>query len=208
MDFSNICLFISISLLVLISPGPSTIYVMTQGMTHERKTAFKAVIGATTGDMVQVLAAVFGLAALLEASSLAFLVVKIVGAVYLCYIGVKCFFANGEMLKCSDETKVKDNNLFFSGFLTSALNPKTTLFFFSFLPQFIDNKSVLAHQQTLLFGIMFVLLGFIVMTAYVVAAGKMKMWIAKNEQIQTYFKRFTGMIFIGFGLKLAFTERK
>jgi len=208
MDFSNVCLFLSISLLVLISPGPNTIYVITQGMTHGRKTAFKAVAGATTGDMVQVLAAFWGLAALLEASSLAFFVVKIVGAVYLFYIGVKCFFANGEMLKCSDEEKVKGSDLFFSGFLTSALNPKTTLFFFSFLPQFIDSKSYLAHQQMLLFGIMFVLLGFIVMTAYVVVAGKMKMWIAKNERIQTYFQWLTGTIFIGFGLRLAFTERK
>jgi threonine/homoserine/homoserine lactone efflux protein len=208
MDFSNVCLFISISLLLLISPGPNTIYVITQGMTHGSKTAFKAVIGATTGDIVQVLAAFWGLAALLEASSLAFFVVKIVGAVYLFYIGVKCFFANGEMLKCSDEAKGKGSDLFFSGFLTSALNPKTTLFFFSFLPQFIDSKSYLAHQQMLLFGIMFVLLGFIVMTAYVVVAGKMKMWIAKNERIQTCFQWLTGTIFIGFGLRLAFTERK
>jgi threonine/homoserine/homoserine lactone efflux protein len=208
MDFSNICLFISISLILLISPGPNTIYVITQGMTHGRKTAFKAVIGATTGDIVQVLAAFWGLAALLEASSLAFFVIKIVGAVYLFYIGVKCFFANGEMLKCSDEAKVKGSDLFFSGFLTSVLNPKTTLFFFSFLPQFIDSKSYLAHQQMLLFGIMFVLLGFIVMTAYVIVAGKMKMWIAKNERVQTYFQWLTGTIFIGFGLRLAFTERK
>jgi threonine/homoserine/homoserine lactone efflux protein len=193
---------------VLISPGPNNIYVITQGMTRGRKATFKAVAGASAGDMIQVLAAYFGLAALLQASSLAFLIVKILGAGYLFYVGVKCFFATGELLNDSTEAKDKGGNLFFTGFLTSALNPKTTLFFLSFLPQFIDNKSPFAHQQMLLFGTMFVILGFLVMSTYAFLAGKLKMWLADNERIQTYFHWLTGTIFIGFGLRLVLAERK
>ena len=208
MEILSVWLFLSISILVLISPGPNIIYVITQGMTRGRKATFKAVAGASTGDMAQVLAAYLGLAALLQASSLAFFIIKILGAGYLFYVGVKCFLTKGELLKDSTEEKDKGSNLFFTGFLTSALNPKTTLFFFSFLPQFIDNKSSSAHQQMLLFGTMFVILGFLVMSTYALLAGKLKIWIANNERIQTYFRWLTGTIFIGFGLRLVFAERK
>lgn len=208
MENSSLWLFLSLSILLLISPGPNTIYVLTQGMTRGRKATFKAVAGASTGDMVQVSAAYLGLAALLQASSLIFFVVKILGAGYLFYVGVKCFFAKGEEHKDSIEKKDKGSNLFFSGFLTSVLNPKTTLFFFSFLPQFIDNRSPYAHQQMLLFGTMFVMLGFLVMSTYAFLAGKLKVWIVNNERIQTYVHWLTGTIFIGFGLRLVFSERK
>lgn len=114
----------------------------------------------------------------------------------------------GELLKDSTAEKDRGSSLFFTGFLTSALNPKTTLFFFSFLPQFIDSKSSSAHLQTLVFGIMFVILGFLVMSTYAFLAGKLKILIANNERIQTYFQWITGAIFIGFGLRLIFAERK
>lgn len=208
METLNIWLFLSISILVLMSPGPNIIYIITQGMTRGRKATFRAVAGASIGDMIQVLAAYLGLAALLQASSLAFFIIKILGAGYLFYVGVKCFLAKGELFKDSTEEKDKDTSLFFTGFLTSALNPKTTLFFFSFLPQFIDSKTSSAHQQMLIFGTMFVILGFMVMSIYAFLAEKLKMWIANNERIQTYFHWVTGTIFIGFGLRLVFAERK
>ncbi|MBU2699424.1 threonine/homoserine/homoserine lactone efflux protein [Sporomusaceae bacterium BoRhaA] len=208
MEITNIYLFISISFILLISPGPNTIYVVSKGMTEGRKAAFKAVVGATAGDMIQVLAASLGLAVLLQASSLAFFIVKMFGASYLFYVGIRCFLNKQQLFVKSSEEETKGKDLIFTGFFTSVLNPKTTLFFLSFLPQFIDNQSVYAQQQMLLLGAIFVVMGFFVMNVYAVVAEKLRFWIAKNERIQAYLNWITGAIFIGFGLRIAFSERR
>lgn len=208
MEMTNIYLFISVTFIILISPGPNIIYVVTKGMNEGRKSAFKAVMGASVGDLAQVLAASLGLAVLLQASALAFFIVKMLGASYLFYVGIRCFLNKQQMLVKSSEEQTKGKDLFFTGFLTSALNPKTTLFFLSFLPQFIDNHSVYAQQQMLLLGSLFVIMGFFVMMVYAVFAEKLRFWIAKNDRIQAYFNWATGAIFIGFGLRVAFSERR
>jgi threonine/homoserine/homoserine lactone efflux protein len=208
MDLPNMYLFISISFILLISPGPNTIYVITKGMTEGRKAAFKAVLGASVGDTAQVLAASLGLAVLLQASSLAFFIVKMLGASYLCYVGIRCFLNKQQLIAQSSEERTKGKDLFLVDFFTSALNPKTTLFFLSFLPQFIDNQSAYAQQQMLLFGAMFVIMGFAVMCAYAIVAEKLRFWITQNERMQTFFNWATGAIFIGFGLRVAFSERR
>jgi threonine/homoserine/homoserine lactone efflux protein len=207
-EISSIYFFISISFILLISPGPNAIYVVTKGMSEGRKAAFKAVLGASAGDMVQVLAASLGLAVLLQASSLAFFIVKMLGASYLFYVGIRCFLNKQQLFIKSSEKETKSKDLFFTGFFTSALNPKTTLFFMSFLPQFISNQSAYAQQQMLFLGAMFVIMGFLVMIAYAVVAEKLRCWISENERIQVYLNWITGIIFIGFGLRVAFSERR
>ena len=208
MEFSNICIFVSVSLLLLLSPGPNTIYVVTKGMTEGRKAAFKALLGASTGDMFQVIAASLGLAVVLQASSLAFFIIKMVGAGYLLYVGIKCLLTRQKLLEGLSETKTKGKDLFLTGFFTSALNPKTTLFFLSFLPQFINNESIYAQQQIFLLGVVFVIMGFCVLNVYALASAKLRSWITKNEKIQAYFNWVTGLLFIGFGLRVAFSERR
>lgn len=208
MEMTNIYLFISVTFIILISPGPNIIFVVTKGMNEGRKSAFKAVMGASVGDLAQVLAASLGLAVLLQASALAFFIVKMLGASYLFYVGIRCFLNKQQMLVKSSEEQTKGKDLFFTGFLTSALNPKTTLFFLSFLPQFIDKHSVYAQQQMLLLGSLFVIMGFFVMMVYAVLAEKLRFWIAKNDRMQAYFNWATGAIFIGFGLRVAFSERR
>lgn len=206
MDYSNTWLFISISFLLLISPGPNTIYVITQGLNHGRNSAMQVVFGASFGDMAQVLLTFFGLATLFQTSAWTFYIVKDIGAMYLFYIGLKCFFTKSILI---ETTSVKTNkSLILTGFLTSALNPKTTLFFLSFLPQFIDINSDQAQQEVLFLGIIFVSLGFLVMSTYAMVSGKLQTWITKNENIQKYFSRFTGAIFILFGLRLFMAESK
>ncbi|SEP41076.1 Threonine/homoserine/homoserine lactone efflux protein [Propionispora vibrioides] len=208
MEISNIYFFVFVSLILILTPGPTTIYVITKGMTEGRRAAFKALMGASIGDMFQVLAASFGLAALLQASSFAFFIIKMLGAGYLFYIGIRCFLNRQKVFVKTPKVQSKGKSLIFTGFLTSALNPKTTLFFLSFLPQFIDNKSVNAHYQILLFGAVFVIMGFLILNIYALASTKVRSWIEKNEKIQGYFNWVTGLIFIGFGLRLALSERR
>lgn len=207
MEVASIYLFISVSLILLLSPGPNTIYVVTKGITEGRNAAFKALLGASAGDLFQVLAASFGLAVLLQASALAFFIIKMLGAGYLLYVGIRCLLNKEKMFEEQAEMKTNGKDLFFTGFVTSALNPKTTLFFLSFLPQFIDIKSAYAQQQMLLLGAVFVIMGFFVLTVYALASAKIRFWIAGNDKIQAYFNWVTGLIFIGFGLRVAFSER-
>lgn len=207
MEMPNIYLFISFSLILLLSPGPNTIYIVTKGITEGRKAAFKASLGTSTGDMFQVLVASLGLAVLLQASYLVFFFIKILGAGYLFYIGIRCLLNRQKIFEEQSEVKTNSKDLFFTGFLTAALNPKTTLFFLSFLPQFIDNKSIYAQQQMLLLGAVFVVMGFLVLNVYALASAKIRSWIARNERIQIYFNWVTGLIFIGFGLRVAIAER-
>jgi threonine/homoserine/homoserine lactone efflux protein len=98
-------------------------------MTEGRKAAFKAVMGATAGDMIQVLAASLGLAVLLQTSFLAFFIVKMLGGSYLLYVGIRCFLNKQQLFVKSSEKVTKGKDLFFTGLFTSALNPKTTLLF-------------------------------------------------------------------------------
>jgi threonine/homoserine/homoserine lactone efflux protein len=208
MEMSNIYPFIFISFVLLITPGPNTIFVITKGMSAGRNAAFKAVLGASAGDLAQVLAASLGLGALLQTSALAFFIVKMIGAGYLLYVGIRCFLNKQQLSLKPSETETTDKNLIFYGFLTSALNPKTTLFFLSFLPQFVDSRNAYAQYQMLLLGSMFVIMGFLVMTFYAVVAQKIRFWIVKNDKVQTYFNWVTGVVFIGFGLHLALSERR
>ncbi|QDR82987.1 LysE family translocator [Sporomusa termitida] len=208
MELTNIYLFVLVSFILILTPGPTTIYIITKGMTEGPQAACKAVLGASIGDMFQVLAAAFGLAALLEASSLAFFIIKLLGASYLFYVGISCLLNKQKMSVATSNVQSTGKDLFLTGFLTSALNPKTTLFFLSFLPQFIDNKSAYANQQMILFGVVFVIMGFAILNIYALAAAKIRSWMESNEKIQEYFNWLTGLIFVGFGLRLAFSERK
>lgn len=208
MELTNIYLFVLVSFLLILTPGPTTIYIITKGMTEGRKAACKAVLGASIGDMFQVLAASLGLAALLQASALAFFIIKLLGASYLFYVGIRCLLNRQKMSVETSKVQSTGKDLFITGFLTSALNPKTTLFFLSFLPQFIDNKSTYAHYQMLLFGVVFVIVGFIILNIYAVASAKLRSWMERNGKIQEYFNWVTGLIFVGLGLRLAFSERK
>lgn len=208
MELTNIYLFVLVSFILILTPGPTTIYIITKGMTEGRRAACKAVLGASIGDMFQVLAASLGLAALLQASALAFFIIKLLGGSYLFYVGIRCLLNKQKISVSTSKVQSKSKDLFLTGFLTSALNPKTTLFFLSFLPQFINSKSAYANHQMILFGVVFVMMGFTILNIYALAAVKLRSWLEGNEKIQEYFNWLAGLIFVGFGLRLAFSERK
>lgn len=208
MEFTNIWLFASVSLILLLTPGPNIICVVTKGVTDGRRAGFKAALGASTGDIFQVLAASLGLGVLLKASYFAFFCIKVIGAGYLLYLGIRCLLNRKKLLLVdSGEGNSKSQHLFLTGFLTSALNPKTSLFFLSFLPQFIDSNSMYGTQQMLLLGAVFVIMGFIVLSICVLTSLRIRAWFMKSERIQAWFNWVTGLIFIGFGLRVAFSER-
>ncbi len=207
MDLTNVLVFAAISFVLVISPGPNILYVVTAGLTRGRKAALAAVLGASAGDLVQVGAACLGLAALLKASAIAFFTVKVLGTVYLLYIGVRCLLDKGQIFAANAAGPETRRELLVGGFLTSALNLKTTLFFFSFLPQFVDAASGDAGRQLLMLGLLFAAMGLAVMIVYAAAAGGVRKWVMADEKAQTLIRWLSGLIFIGFGARLALAGR-
>ena len=136
-DPSRLALFVGAALLLLVVPGPSVLYIVTQSISHGRRAGIVSVAGITTGTLVHIVAATVGLSALLASSALAFDVVKYLGAAYLIAVGIRRL-AGWERERSREPERRDLGRLYRQGIVVNTLNPKTALFFLAFLPQFVD----------------------------------------------------------------------
>ncbi|HKS72917.1 MAG TPA: LysE family translocator [Terriglobales bacterium] len=147
---SRFLIFFSAAFLLAISPGPGMLYVLARSLKGGKKVGLASSFGTALGGMGHVIAAAFGISAILAQSAYAFLFVKYLGAAYLAYLGIRTLFSgDGPMLATVDEVK-KAQSPFWQGVLTEVLNPKTALFFLAFIPQFVDHAAPLLPQFILL----------------------------------------------------------
>src|ERR687891_954559 len=160
-DSSTIAVFSAATLALLIVPGPSVIYVVTRSMDGGRTAGLVSVLGIHTGTLVHVAAAAFGLSALLMTSALAFNTVKYAGAAYLIYLGIRRLASSQPSFERTEVESASFLRIFGQGILVNALNPKTALFFFAFIPQFVDPSTGSVALQTLLLGCLFIGLGLL-----------------------------------------------
>lgn len=208
-DLHSLILFIITSFILVIMPGPNILYVVTRGITQGRKAALISALGASAGDLLYAVSAAFGLGLILQASATAYGIVKTCGALYMLYIGVQTFRKEAIMAEHTELQKEEKNRaLFMKGFLTAALNPKTAIFFVSFLPQFIDANSESAALSMLLYGVIFFLLGLIVLISYAQASSFVRQWLAARKKADRCFRWLTGTLFIGLGIKLIVPEHR
>ena len=143
-------IFLSAALLLAISPGPGMLYVLARSLKGGKKVGLASSFGTALGGMGHVIAAAFGLSAILAQSAYAFLFVKYLGAAYLVYLGIRTLFSgDATMLATMDEGN-KAQSPFWQGVLTEVLNPKTALFFLAFIPQFVERAAPLLPQFILL----------------------------------------------------------
>ncbi|MDF2875817.1 MAG: leuE, partial [Sporomusa sp.] len=202
-NLHNLVFFIIASLALVLMPGPNTLYVMTRGIAQGRRAALISAFGASSGDFLYALFAALGLVVILQQSATLYGIIKICGALYMLFIGIqtisskKSITGNIELMK-EEPTK----NLFIKGFLTSALNPKTAIFFMSFFPQFIDANSELAAITMFLYGFIFFVLGLVVLILYAQASSFVRQWLVSKQELEQYFRWVTGTIFVGLGIKL------
>ena len=168
MDWSNFALFLAASWLLIITPGPDMIYVITRGISQGRKAGVVSAIGVTLGILVHTLFAACGLAIILKTSALAFLIVKLAGAGYLVYLGVKTLVDKSDFSLTDDKPRAGTGTIFIQGILSNVLNPKIALFFLAFLPQFVVPGRGSASFQMVCLGITFALFGivFLVLLGY------------------------------------------
>lgn len=200
----NISLFLTASLILLLTPGPAVLYIIARSVDQGRTAGLVSVLGLTIGTFFHVIAAALGLSALLLSSALAFNVVKYLGAAYLIYLGVKRLVTKEEPQLLEVEPKGSLQRAFTQGIVVNILNPKTALFFFAFLPQFVDSAAGSVTGQILILGLMFVTLAIFTDGSYAVFAGTLGGWLKGNQQFLRFQRYFAGVVYIGLGLSTAF----
>jgi threonine/homoserine/homoserine lactone efflux protein len=199
--------FLLTSLIVILLPGTGVIYTISMGLFVGRKESLFAAMGCTVGIVPHLLASIFGLVAILHTSAIIFQLVKFIGVFYLFYLAYMMYKETGT-LQINKEQKEKGLiKIALRGFLINILNPKLSIFFLAFLPQFISPQSTSVLSEMLILSFTFMLLTFIVFIIYGVFAHKSRMLIQNSPKvIERIQKSFAG-IFVLLGMKLAVTDR-
>lgn len=201
--------FLILSLFVVMSPGIDTALITKRTISDGRKDGYKMALGITTGSLVHTLAAAFGLSALLMQSSVAFEIVKYVGAIYLIYLGLSSFITRRKKNVTNSDIYNDDEvkkSAFKQGLLSNVLNPKVAMFFLTFLPQFVKTGEN-ATQQLIIMGVIYTLLSISWFFIYVFFINFLRDWLM-SPKVKIMMDRATGLVLIGFGLKLAFDKQQ
>jgi threonine/homoserine/homoserine lactone efflux protein len=203
-DWSTLILFATAVLFLVFTPGPNTLYIIARSVQQGRLAGIVSSLGVESGTLIHVAAAAFGISALLMSSAMAFNIVKYAGAAYLIYLGIKTLLTREKPAETEAAKEMSLSRTFSQAVLVNALNPKTALFFFAFLPQFIDAERG-AATQILFFGAIVVLLGFTSGSIYSVLAGAIGNLLRGNLKFLRAQRYFAGSVYIGLGVTTALT---
>src|SRR5512138_283912 len=208
LDPTRFGLFILASWALIIAPGPDMLYVITRGIAHGPKAGILSAVGVVCGILVHTTTAALGLALLLQASTLAFMIVKFAGAFYLIYLGIKSLRNKITFDLRGHAPMVSSQKLFWQLLLSNVLNPKVAIFFLAFLPQFVDKTSSSIAPQMITLGLTFAFfrLCFLVLIGYF--AGALGAWLTRQPKYTNFLRWFTGGVLIALGIRLALTERR
>lgn len=201
--------FLLTSLIIVLIPGTGVVYTVMTGLSGGRGASVAAAIGCTLGIVPAIVASVAGLAALLHTSALLFQALRYAGAAYLLYLAWQTLRDSGAMRIDADarRQRVSAWRTIRTGFLINILNPKLSVFFFAFLPQFIDPAAASPVPQMLALGGVFMAMTFVVFIVYGFFAALVGERVLKSETVMTWMRRTVALAFAGFGLRLALSER-
>jgi threonine/homoserine/homoserine lactone efflux protein len=200
---STLVLFLVAALALLITPGPAVLYIVTRSIDQGRMAGIVSVLGIAVGTLFHVAAAALGVSALLVSSALAFSVVKYLGAAYLIYLGVRKLLERDAPERQGIAGQRSLARIFSQGVLVNLLNPKTALFFFAFLPQFVDVSRGAVAFQILSLGCMFVVLGVLSDGSYALLAGTFGRWLKGNARFLPGQRYFAGGVYVALGVTTA-----
>jgi len=188
------------ALALLIVPGPAVLYITARSANQGRRAGLVSVLAIETANLIQAVAAALGLSAILLSSALAFDVVKYLGAAYLIYLGIRKLISSNNSPEMEDIKKESLSHIYWQGFVINLLNPKTALFFFAFLPQFLNPKAGNPTSQSLLLGFIFVGMAIITDSIYALAASSLAAKLSGNKNFQKGWQYFAGFVYIGLGI--------
>lgn len=201
--------FILAAILLNLTPGADTLYILTRSIAQGRQAGLVSVAGIMSGCVVHVLAAAFGLSLILSTSATAFFLVKAAGALYLIFLGLKTLFTKTPIFETGNSLFAPKDlpKIYRQGVITNVLNPKVALFFLSFLPQFINPQAAQGPLPFLILGATFLVTGTVWCLILTRTAARMTQCLRNNEHIGFFLQKLSGLVFIGFGLKLAFDSK-
>jgi threonine/homoserine/homoserine lactone efflux protein len=203
LNWSNLSLFIGATLILVFMPGPNTLYIIARSVEQGRKAGIISSLGVHVGTLLHIAAAAFGLSALLLSSALAFNVVKYAGAAYLIYLGVKTLLTKEKIEPRQKIQSASLTRVFYQGIIVNLLNPKTALFFFAFLPQFVDTTQGTVTLQIVSLGTILIFLGGLSDCSYALAAGSIGNLVGRNSKFLRAQRYFAGSVYIGLGAATA-----
>lgn len=199
--------FFAAAVLLALAPGPDNIFVLTQSALHGRGSGLAVVLGLCTGLIGHTLAVALGVAVIFQASAAAFTILKLAGAAYLLYLAWQAFRAPAAGLTAANGTAVPFGRLYRRGIIMNLTNPKVSLFFLAFLPQFADPARGPLSVQMIMLGAVFILATVLVFGAIAVLAGMLGELLGRSATIQRALNWLAGSVFIGLAAALAAARR-
>ncbi|MBV9181821.1 MAG: LysE family translocator [Acidobacteria bacterium] len=201
----ELIVFVSAATLLLVIPGPAVLYILARSMDQGRTAGLASAAGTAVGTLVHVAAATLGLSALLISSALAYSAVKYAGACYLFYLGIKKFRErpgkHSNDHACDHPIPV--GKVFGQGVVVNILNPKTAIFFFAFLPQFVSPTRGHVSVQFLALGMTFAVMGYISDSMWALSAGSAAHWLRRKKRFVNNERYVAGTVYMGLGLATA-----
>jgi threonine/homoserine/homoserine lactone efflux protein len=210
-NHSSLLLFVSAALVLLAIPGPAVFYVTSRSIGHGLSAGVISALGIGVGTLFHVAAAALGLSALLMSSAIAFSVVKYLGAAYLIYLGIQKIVREESIASSEQSGRIQLSRIFGQGIVVNVLNPKTALFFFAFLPQFVDVSRGKVAGQILFLGLLFAIMGVLSDSVWALFAGTLAHALKRNTRWMRTQRYVSGGMLISLGLATAFagpTNRK
>jgi threonine/homoserine/homoserine lactone efflux protein len=194
--------FVIASVLLALVPGPDNIFVLTQSSVNGHKAGLLVTLGLCTGLIVHTSAVALGITAVLKTSYVAFTVLKIAGAMYLLYLAWRAFHASSEEISTGQSREVAAIKYYLRGVIMNVTNPKVSIFFLAFLPQFADPSRGPVIQQIFFLGMIFILVTLLVFGGIALLAGAVGAWLTNTPRAQTIMNRIAGAVFVAMALKL------
>jgi threonine/homoserine/homoserine lactone efflux protein len=199
--------FLLTSLIVVLIPGTGVIYTVSTGLVHGRAASVYAALGCTAGIIPHLMATVLGLAAVMHTSALAFQVLKYAGVAYLFYVAYASWRDKSAFAVDENLSKSTASSLVVKAFLLNILNPKLTIFFLAFLPQFIRPDATEPLLQLLSLSAVFMAMTLVVFVIYGFLADVFRKAVIESRQVQAWLRRGFAASFAGLGVNLALTEK-
>lgn len=196
--------FVAASLALCIAPGPDNLFVLAQSAAHGKRAGLLVTLGLCSGLMVHTTAVALGVAIIFQTSPIAFTTLKFLGAVYLLYLAWQAFKSSSAKLSNGENNRLSAAQLYQRGIIMNLTNPKVSIFFLAFLPQFTDPAQGTLTSQLLLLGALFIVATLLVFGGIALLAASLGNWLRRSARSQRYLNRFAGGVFVILALRLLF----
>jgi threonine/homoserine/homoserine lactone efflux protein len=207
LSIETLITFFTASILLGLAPGPDNIFVLTQSALRGKGAGLIVMLGLCSGLIVHTIAVALGVAIIFQTSAIAFSALKFIGAGYLFYLAWQALRASAEKIEGEPDVIVNYWKLYCRGIIMNITNPKVSIFFLAFLPQFADPTRGPVAFQLLLLGGLFIIATILVFGGIALLAGTLGQWLNRSDRTQKILNKVAGTVFLGLALKLATTER-